>query len=415
MLKKLYIHNFKSFYHSHFEFGKLNCIIAPNNTGKSNLIEAIEYIDNLLFRQYDNAIELKRNFKYPEDKDTVFQVEFEIINRVLVLNELIDYKLIIVFDILIGDTYNIDVHISGSIKSINVLEEDKVVDYFNYFMLRSYGDELPSTITNYLEYSEELDKKRYSSFDFTYNHMTFNYILSSNKNQKSTIFNFLGLNLNSTNNIIKPIDFSKFFGRGSIFESHYFHAHLIKEKQIIPKTANLDKYGTNLVAFLNGLSQETLEEISMSLIGEVEQVNGIELSDEAIRKLYFVEDRYKISLEETSDGTVHFVAIISAVLGNKTSMALMIEEPERHMHMKVLSTILETMRCDNKQMFFTTHSTEILQQLKLDEILFMFRDYDGNTKGQRAKDIPNIKKIMKLFKGNLVEMIQTGVLGEYDE
>ncbi len=415
MLKKLYIHNFKSFYHSTFEFGKLNCIIAPNNTGKSNLIEAIEYIDNLLFRQYENAIELKRNFRYPNDNDTVFQVEFELNNRVLVFNELIDYKLLIVFDILVGDIYNIDVNISGSIKSIDVLEEDKVVDYFNYFMLRSYGDELPSTITNYLEYSEKLDKKRYSSFDFTYNHMTFNYILSSNKNQKSTIFNLLGLNLNSTNNIIKPIDFSKLFGRGSIFESHYFHSYMIKEKQIIPKTANLNKYGTNLVAFLNGLAEETLENISISLIGEVEQINGIELSDEVHKKLYFMEKDYKVPLEETSDGTVHFVSIMSAILGNKTSMALMIEEPERHMHMKVLSTILNTMRDNDKQIFFTTHSTEILQQLELDEILFMFRDYNGDTQGQRAKDIPNIKKIMKLFKGDLVEMIQTGVLGEYDE
>lgn len=106
---------------------------------------------------------------------------------------------------------------------------------------------------------------------------------------------------------------------------------------------------------------------------------------------------------------------MSAILGNKSSLALLIEEPERHMHMKVLSYILDTMRDDDKQIFFTTHSMEIVQQLKLDEIIFMFRDYDGDTKGQRAKEIYNIKKLMKLYKNDLVEMIKIGIIGEYED
>ena len=415
MLKKLSIHNFKSFWHSEFEFGKLNCFIAPNNTGKSNLIEAIEFIDNLLFKLDEEKLRYKTNFRHQE-KNTLFKAEFEVSNRVLVLNELVDYKVVIIFNISIGEMNNIDVDIGGSIKSIDVPDKDKKVGYFNYFMLRAYGDELVNTINNYSDYSERLDKRRYSKFNFHYNHTTFNYILESNQNAKATIYNLLGLSLNSSKNIIQPIDFSKIFGRGSVFESHYFHSHMMKEKQIMPKTSSLNKYGTNLISFISGLDDETLEDISTSLIGEVEQVDGIEISkDEGHKRLYFLENKYKVPLEETSDGTAHFIAIMSAILGNKTSVALMIEEPERHMHMKVLSTILETMRGDNKQIFFTTHSTEILQQLDLDEILFLFRDYDGNTQGKRAKDIPNIKKLMKLFKNDLVEMIQMGVLGEYDE
>jgi len=73
------------------------------------------------------------------------------------------------------------------------------------------------------------------------------------------------------------------------------------------------------------------------------------------------------------------------------------------------------MRDSDKQIFFTTHSTEMLGELKLDEIIFMFRDFNGDTKGIRAKDIKNITKIMKLFKNDLVSMIQMGVVGEYDE
>jgi predicted ATPase len=184
-------------------------------------------------------------------------------------------------------------------------------------------------------------------------------------------------------------------------------------------SSNLNKFGQNLTYFLSSLDDDTFNNISTALIGEVELVNGIKIEDEDVKKLYFVEDingeEKLIQLYDISDGTIHFTAIMTAIYSNPNSLSILIEEPERNMHMKTLSTILNTMRDSNKQIFFTTHSTEILQQLDLDEIVFMFRDYDGNTKGQRAKDIPNIKKIMKLFKGDIVEMIQTGVLGEYDE
>ena len=73
MLKQLYIHNFKSFWHSKFEFGKVNCLIAPNNAGKSNLVEALIFLDNLIYKnpqQAINRVGLKKikNYHYNEDE-----------------------------------------------------------------------------------------------------------------------------------------------------------------------------------------------------------------------------------------------------------------------------------------------------------------------------------------------------------
>ena len=415
MLKKLYIHNFKSFYHSSFQFGKLNCLIAPNNSGKSNLIEAIEFIDNLLFKQDEEKLNFKTNFRYKE-KNTILKAEFEFESRVLVHKELIDYKCNIVFNITLGEINNIDVDIDGFLKYIDVLEEDKKVGFFNYFRLRSYGDTLNKNISNYKKYDDEISKKRYTKFNFKYNHSTLKYEVKTTKSVEKILINLLGMNLDSNNILLRPIDFKHIFSRQSIFEPYYFHAHSIKENQLTAKTTTLNRDGTNLVSFISGLNNEIIEDISTSLIGEVEQVNGIKIVESAYKNLFFIENGgYEIPLQETSDGTVHFVSIMSAILGNKNSVSLLFEEPERHMHMKVLSTILNTMRDDAKQMFFTTHSTEILQQLELDEIVFMFRDYDGDTQGQRAKDIPNITKFMKRYKKDLVEMIKFGVIGEYDE
>jgi len=200
-------------------------------------------------------------------------------------------------------------------------------------------------------------------------------------------------------------------------EIFYFHPETIKKQQNY-ETNFLLKDGTNLAYFLNTIDKKVLEDISMSLIGEVELIESIEITEGSVPTIVFNEKVngkiQKIIQQKVSDGTIHFLSLMTALYGSKSN-CLIFEEPERHMHMKTLSYILNTMRNSNKQIFFTTHSTEILQQLKLDEIVFMFRDYDGNTKGQRAKDIPNIKKIMKRYKNDLVEMIKTGIVGEYEE
>ena len=416
MLKKLYIHNFKSFWDSSFEFGKLNCLIAPNNTGKSNLIEAIEFMDDLLFNPDGEQKDFKTNIHYPDEKSTLFKAEFEFVNRVLVYKELIDYVCTIEFTINMGEINSIDINVDGKVKYVPVLEEDKVVGFFNFFRLRSYGDELKDTLKDYSKYDALISKKRYTKFNFQYNQNSLKYNITCNKNIQEVLINMFGLNLNSKNELTKPIDFKYIFNRGSIFESYYFHSHMIKDTQITSKTINfLNKNGTNLVTYLSSLDKDTFEDISTSLIGEVERVDGIEVTQDAHKRLWFVEDNLKIPLEETSDGTVHFIAIMSAILGNKNSVAIMIEEPERHMHMKVLSYIVNTMRDDDKQIFFTTHSTELLSLLKLDEIIFMFRDYDGDTKGIRAKEIQNIKEIMKIYKNDLVEMVKIGILDNLED
>ncbi|MCF6330152.1 MAG: AAA family ATPase [Sulfurimonas sp.] len=424
MLEKLYIHNFKSFYNSKFEFGKVNCLIAPNNTGKSNLIDALKFLNDLIYDNPARAVSkigLKniKNFHYDEN-EIKLNAMFKVNTRVLVGDELINYDISLLFVYTFdfqSKKPNIDIRIEGKIKSIII---DKA-DLLEGLGLRVYGQH-GEYIDRYMSYySSELSRKNYRSFNFNYNHITLNYEISGTRLETTDdiVKNLFALDISKKNETLHtPMNFIFIFNKSSLFASHYFHAHDIKRTQESGYDYLLEN-GTNLPEFLKSLEPETFEDISTSLIGEVELINSIELHKGFTTELIFKEELndkvYPIEMKNVSDGTIHFIAIMSSILGNPFSIGMLIEEPERHMHMKVLSTILNTMRDDDKQMFFTTHSTEILQQLELDEIVFMFRDYDGNTKGQRAKDIPNIKKIMKLFKNDLIEMIKMGVLGEYDE
>ena len=419
-LESLYLDNFKSFKESKFEFGKLNCLIAPNNTGKSNLIEALEFLDALIYENSARAIakigfQNLKNYHYDE-KELYLNAQFKIENKVLIGNEIIDYivNLTFVFE-LNFDTKksNIDIMATGKIKNI-VIDSGNIVDGFE--IIRVYKS-FEKYISNDSYYLETLSKKRYENFHFGYSTNTLRYSINTKKlNTENIIKNLFALQVTKNDDsLLKPIDLRLIFNRNSLFASHYFHANDIKKTQESGFGYLLES-GTNLAEYLSTLDKDILEDISTSLIGEVELINSLEIKDGFTTDIIFNEEingkSYPIKLQKVSDGTVHFIAIMTALIGNKHSIGMMIEEPERHMHMKVLSYILNTMRDDEKQIFFTTHSTEMLSQLELDEIIFMFRDFNGDTKGIRAKDIPNIKKLMNIYKNDLVEMIQIGILND---
>ncbi|WP_428027082.1 AAA family ATPase [Arcobacter sp.] len=425
ILKSLYLDNFKSFKKSKFEFEKLNCLIAPNNTGKSNLIEALEFLDNIIYENLPKAVakigfQNIQNYHYLEDKKIVINAQFNVENRVLVSDEFIDYKMNFLF------LFNMDIEtkkftidimsFNNKIKSINI---DKS-DLNNGLGLRVF-DSFEEFIGNYSKYIQVLEKKQYKSFDYTYNSSTLKYEIKTKYEITERLIQLLlGLEIDKKNGMLeKAMDFKLLFNKSSLFMSHYFHSHDIKTRSESTGYFKLLKDGTNLVEYLSNLDKDIFEEISTSLIGEVELISSLELKDGFVSEVLFNEEvngkKYPIKLQKVSDGTVHFVAIMSALIGNNYSIGIMIEEPERHLHMKVLSYILNSMRDCEAQIFFTTHSTEMLSELNLDEIIFMFRDFDGDTKGIRAKDIKNIKKIMSRYKNDLVSIIQMGVLDDLED
>ena len=415
-LESLYIDNFKSFKNSKFEFGKLNCLIAPNNTGKSNLVEALKFLDSLLYENTARAIAKCgliniKNFHYDEN-EVKLNAKFKIQNKVLVADELIDYDVTLLFLFTLDldeKTSNIDIWIDGKIKSIDIDKNDLK----NGFGLRVF-ENIEEYISNTDNYLKILNKKQYRTFHFDYNSRTLNYQISQTrfKTTNEIIEKLLGLQKN------KALDFKYIFNKSSLFSSHYFHSHDIKRIQESGFDYLLEN-GTNLTEYLKSLDKDTFEDISNSLIGEVELITSIEIKGESIPEIIFNEEindkLYPVNIRSISDGTIHFLAMMTSILGNQNSIGMMIEEPERHMHMKVLSYILNTMRDDDKQIFFTTHSTEMLSELELDEVIFMFRDYDGDTRSKRAKDIINIDKLMKIYKKDLVEMIKIGILDNLED
>ena len=430
MLKSLYIDNFKSFKKSKFKFGKLNCLIAPNNAGKSNLIFVLNFINDALYNGLFAAIsrlDLKniRNYHYKENLIEI-EAEYEINNEVLVGTTLIKYenKLSVVFKIdLETKIYNFDVDIKGKLKYIDV-EKFDLKNNLGYFDLKVYNNFIEYNLSNYDKYLNSLNKKRFSNFELQYSQNSHNCIITANNNIKNIVKKLYSL-VFAEEKLVSTFDFKNIFNNFQLFNYFYFDINQIKKPELTGNNFLLYN-GKNLIEvldFLNKNNNKVFENISISLIGEIEGIRGLEMDN----SLFFPSlklkeeigaDEYNIDIWNASDGTIHFIAIMTAILSNENSIGIMIEEPERHLHMKVLSYILNSMRDCEAQIFFTTHSGELLKILKQDEIIFLYRDeLNGDTKGLSASKIKKLDKLFKKYKYEITEIIKDGVLGylgDYD-
>jgi predicted ATPase len=74
-----------------------------------------------------------------------------------------------------------------------------------------------------------------------------------------------------------------------------------------------------------------------------------------------------------------------------------IEEPENHLHPRLLSELAEECRnaAARSQLMVTTHSPFFVNGLRPEEVWILYRDKDGYTRATRAADIQGINEFME--------------------
>ena len=356
-LTKLYIHNYKSFYDTTIELDKLNIVVGENNSGKSNLIDVLEFIDIAMSKDIERAISDKGGY----DK----------------------------------------------IKNYSAVGEEKVIvrATFDKTLIISF-----SFTQNYEILSEYLDKKyiichkKYFNNNKLYRKKIF---ICSSKKKKSTVVNFLSILVNS-----------------SQISTYYFDAQKIRMlSNQDSEYSQLLKDGSNLGKILFEIKEKDknrFEIISNSLITTVNEIDGIEIYNVAGNYIIAFKERGKepIPIHIVSDGTINFLATMTALNQIDSSSLLVFEEPERHLHFKVVNYLLDSFRHHDKQILITSHSTEMLKYANLDEVIFIYRDSDGDTQTIRADKIPNLKEKMEYMSYerpmSLDEIIDNGLLGSFE-
>jgi len=417
-LTKLYIHNYKSFYDTTIELDKMNIVVGENNSGKSNLIDVLEFVDIAMSKDIERAISDKggydnlKNYNADEDK-IIIRATFYKDEKSNYLNYIVTGRFTGIIEAKGYITVSISFSKKYSILSFFVDVKSKCLlnnglnsigkDTSSFQQIKRYKK--IKFVFSIKKLYDEQSKKREKLFIYTLSHKK--YI------QKCYMGVLLYFNFFHTDSVIIS----------NYISTYYFNSSLIRSHSNEEGINELKKDGSNLgknLAYIKETDNNLFEIISNSLITTVNEIDGIDIYNVAGSYIIAFKERDKeINIKRVSDGTINLLTTITAL--NQpfdSSSFLVFEEPERHLHLNAVAYLLEAFRDSEKQILITTHATEIIKYADLKEIIFIYRDSDGDTQSIRADAIPNLKtKMTRLaYKRDVTldELIGEGMIGTFE-
>lgn len=461
MIKKIKIKNFRSILDTTVELKPLTTIVGANATGKSNLIKAIDFISDIAEFGLQEAVytrggipeilpkQLNNIYNQNIEIDLVFELEpppywenYELPNL------LVDYS------ISFTKTKKSPLKINNESLKIHSLL------LLQYYLQNKFHEENQETKkikkfklneklrTQYSESSINIFKTKQNKISFDIN-------FNLSKENKALFLSWIGLGsiFQKDDRTVTSTDTKKLLS--TILNQDKTGAEN-KTSAILSKTrfANnwISHYG-NIVnevqsygrydLLINELRQEqsisTEEKVSItgdnmpSIIKKFSKNNKkgwqrvmttmsnispyfANVYSESLRagKEYLIfKEIFKgreIEAWESSDGTLRALAILISVESHKNGSTILIEEPEHGLHpwaiKELVSHIREVSNLNNLQIILTTHSQQVLECLRKEELLITER----NEKGTKYSTIDDIIPNANISMGEIGELWTRGLL-----
>lgn len=425
-ISKLKIKNFKSIKDAEIEFAQLTMLVGANASGKSNLVNVFRFISNIATDGIDNAIALQGGIPYLANaslpKGTPIEIGFTLdlsnegwlrsTERPLALEiKKIDYNFVIQPN-LKGGGYHI---ISDSV----IL----TFDYLKYDLAAKKEDRYISTG---IQYSLVAERKSAKSA-IQLKHIFTPSIESDEKinevvNKDITPKVFARLCSEDKKelmlyriSILLPAHFSE----STFIRIFDFDPKELKKSSSMASMKILEENGSNIASVLNNIlrTKENRKRLTVLLEEFLPFVDGISVENNLDKSFsYKVQEKFSnraFHANFLSDGTVSLLAIIIALYFENLSNIIILEEPERNIHPKLLGNLLSSAEdvSEEKQVLITTHNPEFLKHIKIENVRLIQRDADGYTLVSSPADNETVKCFMKNDLG-LDDLFLQDMLGE---
>ncbi len=374
MLKKLKIQNFKAIQNVEIEFDRLNVLIGTNSVGKTTILQAIDMMLSTVTSDLD---------KYLYERD--WRVD-EIKNQCSISN-IVRFEADFVFS-----TNGVDVPLNwymsfafnSRLNSISLIREtiertsdDKVLLKFK----RSEGLWISSLNEGKITSNRQVifDKMASSCLKF----INFNKEIGYPPELK-LLFDFV--NNSESYELLAP-EHMKHGARGT--------------------SDTLGKSGNKLASFIKGLDETQLDFLVSSLQKYIPNITGITAVVKS--KPWWIELRLKEQYESNkisvksmhiSDGVLRLIAIICMGIKSKPNSIMLMDEIEDGINpliaTKLVKSLHETL-IPNRQLIVTSHSSIMLDGFKPAEILYVYREKNGNVKVKKVFETSSEVKYMLDF------------------
>lgn len=395
MLKQLILQDWKSFHQATLYFDPLTVVIGTNASGKSNLVDALSFLQKLASGQSLEQIwpEIRGGLEWATRKDK------DILNftlKVLVKSENPEEDYLYTLEC--GPVEN-----DMLSESITLIKSDS---NSNFYLAKSF------TKYNYINLGNSAEKVNLESQTdeafYVYSDPPYQYSKLRGEIDQIPFFEFNN-DKNKIDDSLKSISVIK-----NIFILNPIPSHM-RNYSLLSK--NLESDASNIAGFLAALSEEEQEKINNIILKYLK-----ELLEKDIKKIWaepvgrlgsdamlYCEESWKTNDSPTiidargmSDGTLRFLAILTAMLTRPEGSQIVIEEVDNGLHpsrtgllLKMLREIGEERKID---VLVTTHNPALLDQLDPDFIPFVMvvhRDPEtGDSVITPLDEIENLPKLM---------------------
>lgn len=397
-ITKLSLTNFKSFSEQTIELGNFNLLVGANASGKSNLVNAFQFLRDIATHGLEHAISEQggvrylRNLNVANSRPLQFHVfvqaedesgwmfpgnlgksrrslSFRSVNTQI---QTIEYE------------FSLKFHRRGSGFRV---EKDRMTIRYSSSMAGDSENEENSSI-NAIELVNSGGKLK---------------ILSLPERKQLSFFGPLSLRKKT---LLIETPFAEMCAGTGLdwfreIGFYDFDPKLTKKSAIpIAGRLELEMDGSNLAIVLNRLLSE--RETKRSFLNfcryTLPFIHNLGVERVADRSV-FIKLREKYAEEKDlpafliSDGTINILALIVALYFQESKRFSVIEEPERNVHPYLLSRVLEMFKeaSASKQIFATTHNPEMVKHAGLENILLVARDREGFSQVTKPADSEQVR------------------------
>jgi predicted ATPase len=414
------ISRYRSLYHVVFRPGELTAVVGPNNSGKTNLVDAIDFVAEAYRYGLEIAVGRKGGFEniaHRKMRRTKSPLGFTVAARIPVLElrgEVVTPQSLTAASIGADAAIRVEHHFELVARS-QAIEADYVVALETVTIelcdnetcrqilkVSRDGDGIETRLT------EEPKSAFIRNLVFPFDDSSF---VSFLKAPKGTPTSDLVIGARFFNPVLSH------FARTMANTRVYQLAPLEGRRPGVPTpNPDLERHGANLPAFIAQLRKdprvwsavlETMRRVVPGLI-------NIDTDFTPDRRLTLRFHERNVgrpwASEDVSDGTIQTLALLAALHDPRTGFVL-IEEPENAVHPWIVRNFVDACRSIvGKQIVLTTHSPALINTLKPEEVLVASRS-SGETHIDRLLDLdPDAQRLWEEGTARVFEILDTGWL-----
>lgn len=395
LLTGLKIKNFKSIASADIDFEPLTMLVGANASGKSNLINVFRFISNITTEGIDNAVALQGGIPYLANaslpKGTPIEISFTLdlsnegwvrsTGKKAVALEIqkIDYHFTLQPNLRGGGYHIISDDMSLTFDCLHVdltaRRDQRYTSLNAKYLLSAERKTAKASIQlkHIFTPPDVIDDETRRTIECDIIPQVFARLC--NEDKKELVLYRISMLLPSL------------FSESTFIRIFDFDPRELKKSSSMASTKILEENGSNVASVLNSIlrTKENRKKLTTLLNEFLPFVDGITIENNFDKSFsYKVQEKFSnkaFHANFLSDGTVSLLAIIIALYFEELSNVIILEEPERNIHPKLLSSLLESAEdvSEEKQVIITTHNPEFLKHAKIDNVRLVQRDADGYT------------------------------------